>query len=138
MADCNDPECVQARIRLQEARNTILAICSVIEQLEAVAKRINTTIAAISAAILGLLLVLDKVWQVPVVGQILGWALVAAIGILTGLLLGFMIVASQLSSQLKAEREKLAAANEAFANAAAEVMAACPPECWEDLDQPQC
>lgn len=138
MAECNDPECVQARTRLQDARNKILALCSLLDQLRKTASSWNTAIAALLAAAAALAVAAAQALAVPIIGIFAAIALLVTAGLLLILAATFAVIAAGIRSQISDAEKELAAANAAFANAVAEVMASCPPECWEGLDQPQC
>ncbi|MBV7326988.1 hypothetical protein KFU94_01745 [Chloroflexi bacterium TSY] len=137
-AECNSPECVQARMRLQAARNKILSICSKLDQLRKSLSSWNTAIAVLLGVISALVIAAGSVFPIPVVGPFAAAFLLGVAGLLLLLVGLFALFANNLRTQVSDAERELAAANDAFANAVEEVMATCPPECWEGLDQPRC
>jgi hypothetical protein len=141
MANCDSPECLQALTRLQEARNRILSLCSIIEQLRADQESRRATMTSLMLAILATLAALVWVLTLPFPFDLIAGIAVGIV--LAGLLIAWSVLLSQVNNLEKEISEiqlSLSEARNGFSNAVSEVMATCDPECWNlvDFDQPEC
>jgi len=141
MANCDSPECLQALARLQEARNRILSLCSIIEQLRGDQSSKRALMAGLLLAMLALLAALAWALSIPFPLSLI--AIIPIAAALAALVIWWGILAGQVSSiegQISDVQLSLSEARNGFSNAVSEVMATCDPECWDlvDFDQPEC
>jgi hypothetical protein len=138
MANCDSQECVQALMKLQAARNLILSLCSQLEQLRASAASFDALVKMfMDIAKLMLALALAAA-AIPVLGLLWAAAFLILALIATAMAAYFGSKSALINGQIKDVEDALVDARNAFTNAATEVMAACPQECWEELNQPSC
>lgn len=142
MADCDEPECLQALTRLQLARNRILSLCDLITQLSDAQSRHRALVAAFSTIALALAGTIAVIMTfVPFPFNLIAAAAVAAalIAVLVAMALQFAQIA-HIEADIQRAQQDLATARAEFDSAVAEVMANCDEDCWEDLDlnQPSC
>lgn len=140
MADCDSQECINARMAFQAAKNKILSLCSQIKQLRADLESKNKQADNARNFMLALLLLaaaLAAFLPWPFSLFVTGGVLLAA-AILAGVMIGFLIQANNIEADISKLQEELVAARKAFDKAVADVMKACGPDCWDDLNQPPC
>jgi hypothetical protein len=138
MATCDSLECVQAQIRLQEAKNLILSLCDQIEQLRASAASFDALFKQFMNITTTMMILAAAVAAIPVLGLL--WAaaflILALLAVTTAVY--FASKSAVINGQIRDLEKELVDARNAFTSAAAEVMANCPQECWGDLSQPTC
>jgi hypothetical protein len=138
MAECDSQECVQALTRLQNARNAILSLCSELEQLRASAASFDALMKAMLAVASAMLALAAAALTIPILGWIAAAVFFAIAAVFAGLAVYFATRSGIINGQINQLENDLSAARQTFSNAAAEVMATCPQECWGDLNQPSC
>jgi hypothetical protein len=138
MTTCDSQECIQALTRLQLAKNEILSLCSQLEQLRASAASFDSLVKLFLAIASAMLITAGALSTIPIIGWILAAVFVILAAIATAMAAYFASRSALINGQINDLEKELAAARDAFANAVAEVMATCPPECWGELDQPTC
>ncbi len=139
MAECDDPECLQALERLQELRNLILTICSRIDQLNIIASNMRAVALALIVAGMALVGVAIALFTNPFTAPG-GIALLAAALAMLLLAAGLLARANGINGDIAEASQYLLDLRGQYTSAAAEVMQTCDPECWDlvDLNQPDC
>lgn len=88
-------------------------------------------------ALLVILTVMIGLIPPPLINWIVG-GILAAIAFWVGLAVACLTQINSYEKQISEAQDELTAARDEFDKAAAEVMEACGPECWDALNQPPC